>query len=263
MTKNLFELRKQFTKQVNIVLSIIGLIIILAIWSLMSGTLISEALLPPPMTVLKSFKELHYSDYLIVNSIYSIKLNLLGYLLAIVVALPLGFVIGLFGVFRGIFRNYINAIRFIPLTATVGLFIAWFGIEDMMKVQFLAFGIFVYLLPVIIQRIDEVPKVYVDTVYTLGATKWQTIKSVFIPNVLSRVSDDIRVLVAISWTYIIVAELVNKQGGLGDLVYTSARQSRIDKVFAVLIVIVSIGLIQDRLFAGIDRLFFPYKYQKK
>jgi len=261
--KNFFELRRQFPQKINIILSIVGLIVILIIWSLISGNLIPQTLLPSPLSVLASFKELYLpDDYLVDNALRSIKLNLLGYVLATIIALPIGFIIGLFGVFRGIFGNYINAIRFIPLTATVGLFIAWFGIEDMMKVQFLAFGIFVYLLPVVIQRIDEVEKVYVDTVYTLGATKWQTIKSVFIPNVLSRVSDDIRVLVAISWTYIIVAELVNKQGGLGDLAYTSARQSRIDKVFAVLIVIICIGLLQDRLFAGLDRLFFPYKHKK-
>ena len=261
MTEGIFELRKQFSNKTNILLSLAGLAIILGIWTLVSGRFIPATLLPSPLAVLRTFPELHFNDFLIINALYSIKLNLYGYLEALALALPLGFVMGLFGIFKGIFGKYVDAVRFIPLTATVGLFIAWFGIEDLMKVQFLAFGIFVYLLPVVVQRIGEVEKVYVDTVYTLGATKWQTIRSVFIPHVLGRVSDDIRVLVAISWTYIIVAELVNKQGGLGDLAYTSARQSRIDKVFAVLIVIVLIGIVQDRLFALIDRLLFPHKYK--
>ena len=153
--------------------------------------------------------------------------------------------------------------RYIPLTATTGLFIAWYGIYTNMKVQFLAFGIIVYLLPVVIQRVDEVEDVYVDTVYTLGATKWQTVKSVFIPAVLSKISDDIRVLVAISWTYIIVAELVNKQGGIGDMIYTSARQSRIDKVFALLLLIIVIGFVQDKIFVFLDKILFPHKETSK
>ncbi|MDH5655074.1 MAG: ABC transporter permease subunit, partial [Spirochaetia bacterium] len=130
------------------------------------------------------------------------------------------------------------------------------------KVQFLSFGIFVFLLPTVVQRIDEVEKVYVDTVYTLGASKMEILRTVYIPSVISRVSDDIRVLVAISWTYLIVAELVNKTGGLGALAYTAGRQSRIDKVFAILVLVIIIGLVQDKIFVILDRLLFPHKHTK-
>ena len=132
-----------------------------------------------------------------------------------------------------------------------------------MKIHFLAFGIVVYLLPVVVQRIREVPLVYHQTVKTLGASRWQTIRSVFIPDVMSKISVDIRVLVAISWTYIIVAELVNKSGGVGALAYTAARQSRIDKVFAILVVIVIVGFLQDLLLQKLERVLFPYKFLGK
>ena len=80
---------------------------------------------------------------------------------------------------------------------------------------------------------------------------------------MHKLSDDIRVLVAISWTYIIVAEMVNKSGGIGALVFASARQSRMDKVFAVLLVIILIGFVQDRLFKLADRMLFPSKHVRK
>lgn len=226
--------------------------------------LISNSLLPSPVEVLYSYLPLWKKDNLLGNTAYSVYLNLLGYLIAILIALPIGFVIGLFPLFRALFHRNIDALRFVPLTAVTGLFIAWFGIETNMKVAFLAFGIIVYLLPVIIQRIDEVESVYTQTAYTLGASKWQQIKTVFIPAVLSRVSDDIRVLVAISWTYIIVAELVNaNSGGIGALAFKSARQSHIDKVFAILLIIIFIGFIQDKLFSLLDRVLFAHKYQTK
>lgn len=264
MASQLFKLRGTLPKNTFTTIEILGVILLIVLWSLITFfQLVPNSLFPPPWQVLAAFEQLHFEDALVLNTISSIKLNLLGYLEAVLIAVPLGFVIGLFPLFRGLFHRNIDALRYIPLTAVTGLFIAWFGIDTNMKVQFLAFGIIVYLLPVVIQRIDEVEDVYLQTVFTLGATKWQTIWTVFIPSVMAKISDDIRVLVAISWTYIIVAELINKSGGIGALAYTAARQSRIDKVFAILLVIIVIGFIQDKLFMWLDRVLFPHKYAQK
>ncbi|MCD8421689.1 ABC transporter permease [Tenacibaculum finnmarkense] len=217
-------------------------------------------ILPSPIKVIKAFPELNKDDDVIGNTFLSIKLNLLGYLLAIIIAIPVGFLLGLIPLFRGLFSKIIDSYRFIPLTAVTGIFIMWLGLGSQMKVSFLAFGIIVYLIPVVVQRIDQVQKVYLNTVFTLGATPWQTIKSVYMPYVFSKLIDDIRVLTAISWTYITIVEMLNKGGGIGELIWTAKRQSRIDKAFAILIIIVIIGVIQDRLFVIIDKLLFPYKH---
>ena len=74
--------------------------------------------------------------------------------------------------------------------------------------------------------------------------------------------DDIRVITAISWTYIIIAELLNRQGGIGSLAYIKARQGQMEKVFAILIVIILIGFLQDKLFGYFDKKLFPHKYRK-
>ncbi|WCC42227.1 ABC transporter permease subunit [Tenacibaculum finnmarkense] len=217
-------------------------------------------ILPSPIKVIKAFPELNKDDDVIGNTFLSIKLNLLGYLLAIIIAIPVGFLLGLIPLFRGLFSKIIDSYRFIPLTAVTGIFIMWLGLGSQMKVSFLAFGIIVYLIPVVVQRIDQVQKVYLNTVFTLGATPWQTIKSVYMPYVFSKLIDDIRVLTAISWIYITIVEMLNKGGGIGELIWTAKRQSRIDKAFAILIIIVIIGVIQDRLFVIIDKLLFPYKH---
>lgn len=201
-------------------------------------------------------------DDLFFNALRSIWLNIQGYFWAIFIALPIGFLIGLLPVFRGLFSKQVDALRYLPLTALTGLFIVWFGIEDQMKIAFLAFGILVYLLPVVVQRIDEVKDVYLKTVFTLGASDWQTIKTVYLPSVLSKLIDDIRVLTAISWTYIIIAELINRQGGIGSMIYIKARQGEIEKVFAILIVIILVGFLQDRIFVYMDKRLFSHKYYK-
>jgi len=216
--------------------------------------------LPPPPAVLKSYPDLFTKDNLPAEALRSMWLNVQGYFWAISISLVLGFVIGLFPLFRGLFSKQTNALRYLPLTALTGVFILWFGIDDEMKIAFLAFGIIVYLLPVVVQRIDEVADVYLKTVFTLGATDWQTIRSVYIPAVMSKLMDDIRVLTAISWTYIIIAELLNRAGGIGSLIFIKARQGQLEKVFAILFIIILIGFVQDRIFMFIDRRLFPHKY---
>jgi len=252
---------------IKLLFAILGAAIVLTIWVLLtsgSQPIMTPGILPSPMRVLTAFGDLFNDNELLANVGFSIGLNLSGYLEAILIAIPVGFIIGLFKYTRWGFQRQVDAIRYIPLTALIGLFIAWFGIGASMKIHFLAFGILIYLLPVIVQRIDEVDDVYLKTVHTLGATDWQTIKTVYLPSVLSRLSDDIRVLTAISWTYIIVAELIASQGGIGNLIWSAGyRQGRIDKVFALLIIIVVIGIIQDKIFVWLDREFFPHKYQAK
>ena len=220
-------------------------------------------LLPSPIKVLQSFPELNRNDDIIGNTFFSIRLNFLGYILAILISIPIGFLLGLLPIFRGLFSQIVDSYRFIPLTAVTGIFIMWLGLGNEMKISFLAFGIIVYLIPVVVQRIDEVQQVYLNTVFTLGASSWQTIRTVYIPYVFSKIIDDIRVLTAISWTYITIAEMLNKGGGIGELIWTAKRQSRIDKAFAVLIVIVIIGILQDRLFMMIDKILFPFKHVNK
>jgi ABC-type nitrate/sulfonate/bicarbonate transport system permease component len=247
---------------------LLGIALVLVVWvALTAGAnpVLRPVVLPSPLNVLKAFPELFTENNLIRNMGFSIGLNLSGYLEAILITIPIGFFIGLFKYARWGFQRQVDALRYIPLTAVTLLFIVWFGIETDMKVHFLAFGIIIYMLPVMIQRIDEVDDVYLKTVHTLGATDWQVLKTVYFPSVVSRLSDDIRVLTAISWTYIIVAESINSnQGGLGTLIYNvGQRQVRSDKIFALLIIIMAIGIIQDKIFVRLDKQLFPHKYQAK
>ncbi len=216
--------------------------------------------LPSPKQVLWSIPKMYLNDNLITNVFISIKLNVLGYIFAIIISILVGFTLGLIPLFRGLFNRIVDAGRFIPLTAVTGIFILWMGIDSEMKVSFLAFGILVYLIPVVVQRIDEVQSVYLHTVFTLGANAWQTVKTVYLPYVLSKLIDDIRVLTAISWTYITIVEMLNKSGGIGELIWEAKRQSAMDKAFGVLLIIVLIGVLQDRLFVSLDKVFFPYKH---
>ncbi len=265
--RGLLKLRGLVSSRTNALLQFGGFVLLLLVWYVLTigeEPIVRTAILPKPIDAFYAFFELLNDNDLIVHVFHSIGLNLAGYIEAILLALVIGFIVGLYPLFRGLFQRQVDALRFVPLTAVTGIFIIWFGLGVEMKVHFLAFGIFIYLLPVVVQRVDEVASVYLKTVYTLGATNWQTIKTVYIPHVMSKVIDDIRVLTAISWTYIIIAEMLGNEGGIGALIWrTGLRQGRMDKLFALLVIIIIIGVFQDKIFKLLDRHFFPHKYQIK
>jgi NitT/TauT family transport system permease protein len=267
MNKNisaLFELRGTLTKKQNILIGLFGFIAIILSWHFITYDNIElQANLPTPLSVLKAFGELYSEGSLLHDIWLSLYRNFYGYFKAIMYAIPIGFFIGLFAIPRALFSYYVDAMRYLPLAALTGIFIIWFGLGEEVKINFLAFGIFVYLLPIVAQRISSTDDVYVQTAKTMGASKLQQIWTVFIPDVFSRVFDDIRVIVAISWTYIVIAELLRMEGGIGAAIYSASRKSRIDEVFAILIIIISIGVIQDLLFKWLDSIFYPHKYSIK
>lgn len=268
----LFKMGDSVTKRTDTIVFFIGLIFLVAIWYLitMSGNIIRPSILPNPVNVVKSYSVMYNELHLADNTWFSIKLNLLGYFYALIVVIPLGFIIGMYPIGRSLFNRIFDAFRFIPIPATVGIFMTAFGVGFGMKAGFLAFGIGIYILPVVIQRVVELQNpandkdfVFLQTIKTLGANNEQKFTQVYFPYVMGKISDDIRVLTAISWTYITIVEILNKSGGIGALITTLSRQGRTPEVFALIFLIVFIGIIQDLLFKGLDMLLFPHKHNIK
>jgi NitT/TauT family transport system permease protein len=253
---------KRFANKYLSPLQLSGWLILFVIWYLVTNFgVINNHVMPTPQKTWNAFVTMKSEDSLMDNILFSLHINVIGYLKSIVGALVVGFAIGLWPSVRKMFSHQVNALRFVPITALMGIFIAISGLTITTKINFLAFGIWVYLVPVVVQRIDEVDTTHLQMMKTLGASFWQTVRYVTWRSVIARLSDDIRILVGISWTYIIVAELAGIQGGLGSLIFLGERQSNVGKVYAVIFIIVAIGIIQDALFKLIDRLLFKFKYQ--
>ena len=253
---------KRFFKKYLSILQVAGWLILFAIWwAITNFGIINNHVMPTPQKTWNAFLEMKADDDLLTNIWFSVRINIIGYLKCIIAALVVGFAIGLSPKVRRMFSQQVNALRFVPITALMGIFIAISGLTITTKINFLAFGIWVYLVPVVVQRIDEVNVTHLQMMKTLGASFWQSVRYVTWRSVMSRLSDDIRILVGISWTYIIVAELAGIQGGLGSLIFLGERQSNVGKVYAVIFIIVIIGILQDALFRLIDRLLFKFKYQ--
>ena len=265
--KNLLQFGGTITKKQSMIVTIIGAIMLLLLWYLVTynGRIINQKILPNPVDVVKAIPGLVSQYNVFGNIAYTVGLNLSGYFFALIIAIPLGFLIGIYPLPNALFKPYFEALRYLPLPTVSGIFIAIFGLGFGMKAKFLAFGILIFTLPSVIQKVTDLqnPKnekdnVYLQTAKTLGMTNWQMFRYVYWPYVMDKIYGDIRSLVAISYTYVVIAEALNKEGGIGAMISTFTRQSRTPEIYALLFVIIMIGLLQDVAFKKMEPVIFPH-----
>jgi NitT/TauT family transport system permease protein len=272
MFKKLFKFggESDFGTIQNIIISIIGFIIIILGWHFISvNEIIPTNILPDPFKVVGSYGTLISEYHMLGNAWFSLKMNLLCYVYAIGLSLPIGFMITLCPLLNLLISRYITSIRFLPFVAISSIFVSIFGLTFNMKVWFLTAALMVYIIPAIVNKINDLqnPKndkdnVYLQTIQTMGASNWEKFRYVYWPYVTSGVADTCRDLLAVSWTYVTVAELIYKDGeitGLGASINTMIRQSHIPEAYALIVLIIAIGFVQDFVFAKIIKKLFPYK----
>src|SRR5207247_2154213 len=117
---------------------------------------------------------------------------------------------------------------------------------------------FVYLLPVVVTAIRAVPEELVQTALTLGASRFQVIRTVLIPAALPDIFDSFRVMNAISWTYVILAEFVNARRGLGYMIQLAGAHLKTAEVFWGTMVLGGTGLAPDAFIRALKDFLFPW-----
>lgn len=221
--------------------------------------LVSHFFLPAPDEVLKSLLYLFFEKDLLGAVGVSALRILKAFALSLAVALPLGILMGSFEVVNRLFDPVVAPMRYLPITAFIPLLILWFGIDESQKVAFLFLGTVVYLLPAVVDAIRLVPDEMVQTAFTLGASKAQVIRTVLIPAALPQIFDSFRVMNAIAWTYIILAEIVNAQTGIGYILDLAQKHLKPEWSFAGILVVGVIGILTDVIIRGINRLLFSWR----
>lgn len=240
-------------------LALIGVGVFMLAWCGLSyGGLVPRIILPSPTDVLKAFPVLHFEEALVRSAGASFYRVTMGFLLAAAVAIPLGLVMGTFPPVKHFFSPMLDPLRFLPISALVPLFIVWFGIDDMQKIAFLFVGIVVYLLPLVVEAVEGVEEVYLQTATTLGASRWQLVRHVLIPGSLPGIGEALRVINGIGWTYVILAEVINAPYGLGALITVAGKRSHVDQIFALVLVILAIGVLTDLIIRFVNKRLFSW-----
>jgi NitT/TauT family transport system permease protein len=260
MAKEILGLRTNLSQGTSFALGLVSPILLFGAWcGLTYGGFAPPDFLPSPSEVLRGILELFY-DYDLWDAILVSSRRIgIAFLLASAVAVPLGVLMGSFEAINRLFETVVSPLRYMPISAFIPLLILWFGIYEKQKIAFLFLGVFVYLLPVVVTAIRAVPEELVQTALTLGASKFQVIRSVLVPAALPEICDSFRVMNAISWTYVILAEAVNPEHGLGYMVELARTHQKASWSFAGLFVIGGIGLITDSAIRIFWNIAFRWK----
>jgi len=185
-----------------------------------------------------------------------------AFFLAALITIPLGVLMGSFPLVRAWIEPFSGPLRYLPISAVTGLFILLFGIEERMKIAFLFLGSAVYLLPIVVEAIRGVDQVYVETAQTLGARKWQVIWRVILPAAWPDIWEAMRVIYGVGWTYVILAEIINARYGLGYLINIAYKRAHIDWAYALVLVILLLGVGSNELFRWGGRQLFAWRAEE-
>ncbi|MDB4965079.1 MAG: binding-protein-dependent transport system inner rane component [Myxococcales bacterium] len=260
--ESLWALRKALPRRYRVpfALAMPGLVMLTwCVLTLGSHPIVNELFLPSPIKVLQATLQMIFEHTLFEAISASALRILISFVAAAVVALPLGILMGAYEPLNRLMEPVMAPLRYMPISAFIPLLILWLGIGESQKIAFLFLGVFVYLLPVVVTAIRAVPEELVQTALTLGATRWQAIRTVLVPAALPDIFDSFRVMNAISWTYVILAEFVNARNGLGYMIQLAGSHLKTAQVFSGILVIGFIGLITDAFIRGLNRVLFRWR----
>lgn len=263
-----FRVRERISPGVRLLLSALPFAAFLVLWFWLTAGVtgeerrISPTILPSPGEVLASFSKLWFESALMRNILVSLARVLAGFVVAAVLAVPLGIAMGSFSRIGAAFSLFATVLAYLPIAALVPLTIAWWGTEEKQKVGFLAVATFAYLLPLVVRHINSVDHQYVLSAYSQGASVWQVVARVLVPIAMPDIVNAMRLCLGIGWTYIVLAEVISSgegMGGVGNLISVFQRKGYMDRIYLTVAAIMVVGALLDRGCSALSRRLFPYR----
>jgi NitT/TauT family transport system permease protein len=255
----LFSIRTELSRPVRFALAVAAWIAVVGLWAMVTHwNFVNRFSVPTPLEVIRAFPALWKESELLRNVAVSWWRIGQAFLWCAVIAIPLGLLMASFRWVHDLVNPVAAPMRSMPITAFLPAFIGLFGIEERMKVIFLWFGMFFYLLAVVVEEVNRVDNALLDTAYTLGAKRRQVLWLMFraaFPGIFS----SFRILYDIGWTYVILAEIINRNGGVGAMIQSAEQFHRPDLVYAGIIAIGVAAFLFRALLTFLEKILFPWR----
>ena len=255
----LLELRRDIPARVYWSAGAGFIALFLIAWVLLTGlNLVKPIFLPSPWAVAGELARQIKEGILWKDMGASLYLFMAGWLLSTMLALPIGILMGSFRFFEGLFEPFIDLVRYMPAVAFVPLTILWLGVGDSQKFLILFIGTFFQEVLMIMDNVKTVPRELIQTSYTLGLNKWEMLRDVILRSALPGIWDTFRITLGWCWTYLVVAELVAANVGLGYRIMRAQRFLQTESIILGILVIGALGLLTDMLFKLAYRRMFTW-----
>lgn len=219
---------------------------------------VNALLVPPPGQVFHTTYRLFAEQGFGSDVLISVGRVLFAFLLACAIAVPMGVAMGAFPAIDAVLAPFVSAWRYLPAPSFIPILLMWFGTGEAPKLALLFLGVIFFLITLIADHTKDVRKELIETALTLGAGRWVTVFRVMLPAVLPNIVVAMRQMLAMAWTYLVIAEIVASTTGIGAMMMRARRFLHTDEILAGIIVIGALGLIFDLLFAALHRRMFPY-----
>ena len=253
------KIRKDIGKKKYLLYAVISFIVVFFAWLLVSESgLLKEIFLPKPQSVIRYYIESLKDGSLLANTKISVYRICLGFIYAVILGVPVGILVGTFQRFEAVLRPLCEFIRYMPIPAFVPLIMVWVGIEESAKITVIFIGTFFQLVLMVADDALSVPEDLINAGYTLGSSTANTVFKILLPAMMPRLLETLRMMIGWAWTYLVSAELVAANSGLGYTILKSQRFLKTDAIFANILLIGLLGLVTDRCFAWLNKKLFPW-----
>lgn len=219
--------------------------------------------LPSPESVFSRFWEIATDGYQNVSLFEHVGWSLwrvfAGFVLGSLVGIPLGYAMGLSGWARGWFDPIVEFMRPVPPLALIPLVIIWFGIGESGKIVLLFLAALWVMIISARAGVSGVNITKVQAAYSLGASKWQILRHVIVPNSLPEIFTGARVAMGVCWGTVVAAELVAAEKGAGKMIVAASKFQATDIVLMGIVLIGLIGFGIDILMRKAEAWLVPWK----
>jgi NitT/TauT family transport system permease protein len=234
------------------------LLLFIAWWAITASGLVPALFLPAPGSVWSKLVGLSANGTLWGDIAISSYRIVAGFLIASAMAVPIGVLIGSYRFWEAALEPLADFIRYMPVVAFLPLTILWAGTGDIQKFLIIWIGTFFQQVLMVMDNVKRVPRDFIGLGRTLGLSEFELQLKIVVPSALPAIWDTLRITFGWAWTWLVVAELVAANSGLGYRITVSQRYFETDVTIGYILILGVLGLISDQVMKALERVLFRY-----
>jgi NitT/TauT family transport system permease protein len=221
-------------------------------WSTIEAAIIRMGFVP----------DLRTGDFLLlVDTMASLQRLAIGVAVATLIGGLVGILQGLIPYVRAMMANFTSVVAMIPPLAILPILFITFGLGELSKIVLITVGIVPYIVRDLAMRTEEIPHEQIIKAQTLGASTWQIILRIVLPQMLPRLIDSVRLSLGAAWLYLIAAEAIAAESGLGYRIFLMRRYLSMDVILPYVFWITFLAFSLDFILRVVQRGLFRWMYR--
>lgn len=227
------------------------LCVIVGAWEIFAGYILpsyvstSMNIFPPPSAVVATAAEFVHSGELFSDIAASLRRVLIGFSIAVAIAVPMGLSMGIWPEWRRQLHVLIELLRPIPPFAWIPIGLLWFGVGDAQSIFVIVVASFFPILLNTVAGVDSVERIHLRSALSLGANNWNLFSKIILRSAMPSIFVGLRVGLGFAWMVLVASELIGSISGLGNLILDSRNLGLPSLAFMGMIVIGIIGYLLD------------------